>query len=159
MTMNAKDGVPVISATAIAAPASFALPAIELILKEFTQCPGRASLALNIRDLHVPFEAMISVPIETHVRPGEHRNQWRLRIRAAQNVGLYPAFEGLLTLLSADNKGSQLQLEGSYAPPMGSFGSAIDRTVFHGAAKASLDRFVRNIASRVATLSQWVQVV
>lgn len=154
--MNGSNSVKMGAATAIAVPATFALPALETILKEFTQHPGAASLALDIRQLHMPFEALISVPVDAHVTPGCGRNEWRLTICAANTPNLYPRFEGMLTLLSAARSGSQLQIDGCYSVPFGSFGHLVDLTVLRGAAEDSLRRFLRDVANKVATLSRWV---
>ena len=144
------------TATAIAAPAAFALPAVERILREFAD-PGSASLALNISELHLPFQAVISVPVKARVSAGCGRNEWRLRIQAAQHAQLYPVFEGALRLLRAGHT-SELHLEGAYAVPLGTLGRAIDATVLRGAAEASLQRFVREIAHRVAAISHWTHI-
>jgi len=148
-------GVGLTTVTAVAVPATFALPAIETILKEFER--GGACLALNMRELHIPFEAMISVPIEAQVGCGESRNEWRLRIRAAANVGLYPKFDGVLRLMPAGEGGSQLELEGTYVAPFGRLGRAIDVSLLQGAAQSSLHRFLCSIASRIAALCRWAQ--
>lgn len=155
--MKRRDGVRVSTATAITVPATFALPAIETILHEFAKHPGSASLALKIDQLHVPFQAMISVPVEACVSPGEGRNEWSLQIRAAANAHMYPTFEGVLTLVPAARTGSELQLNGTYLVPFGALGRAIDLTLLRGAAQSSLQRFVRDVANRIAMLSQWTQ--
>ncbi len=104
-----ESGLEVSTSAALCVPAHFALPALETILKEFAQAPGRASLALNVRQLHLPFEATICVAVHAQVVPGEARNQWQVHIRAAQNEAMYPEFHGLLTLMTAGDSGSQLK--------------------------------------------------
>lgn len=148
--------VPVTARTAISAPAAFTLPAVEAILREFRD-PARASLALNACELRVPFEAVISVPVQARIGPGEGRDEWSVRISAATLPMLYPAFEGCLRLLRA-GQGSELNLEGLYDVPFGAFGHARDRAVFREAAEASLERFLREIAHRVAALSRWSHI-
>ena len=123
-----------------------------MILKEFAQKPGRASLGLNVRQMHLPFQATICVAVDADVCPGEARNEWRLQIRAAP---LYPMFQGLLRLLPAEQSGAQLQIDGRYRVPFGALGRALDATVMRGAAESSLQRFVREIAYRVAALARW----
>jgi hypothetical protein len=139
--------------TAIPAPAAFTLPAVEAILHEFGD-PAHAALALNANQLGIPFEAVISVPVQARIRPGEGRDEWSVRICAAAHPALYPVFEGSLRLLRAA-QGSELNLDGLYDVPFGAFGRALDRTVFHSAAEASLRTFLREIAHKVATLSRW----
>lgn len=139
----------------MAIPAAFALPAIETILKEFSQRPGAASLALDVQQMHVPWEALITVPVRAHVTSAGSRNEWNLTICAASNSRMYPVFEGALKLLDAAAEGAQLQLEGVYVAPFGAIGRAIDVTLLRGIAESSLHRFVRDLANRVATLSHW----
>lgn len=137
-------------------PANFALPALETILKEFAQEPGRASLALNVRQLRLPFEATICVAVRAQVLPGHARNEWQLHIRAAQNHTMYPEFDGLLRLTTSGNSGSQLQLAGKYTVPFRALGRAINVTVLRGAARSSLERFVRELAYRVVAIVRWI---
>src|SRR5579884_1673560 len=106
--------------TAIPVPAAFTLPAVEAILREFGN-PAHASLALNAGQLGVPFQAIISVPIQPRIGPGDGRDEWCVRISAAKHPGLYPMFEGSLRLLRAA-QGSELSLEGAYDVPFGTFG-------------------------------------
>jgi len=152
--MKSKKGLQVGAATAIPVPTLFALPALETILKEFER-PGNASLALDLQRLHASLQAFISVPVDVAVWPGETRFEWRLRIRAASSPRLYPAFEGVLTLMPVGGSGSQLQLDGAYVPPFGAAGRTVDFTFLHGAAHTSLQRFVREIGNRALTLSRW----
>lgn len=136
-------------------PAHFALPAVETILNEFAQESGRASLALNVRQLRLPFQATIYVAVDARVLPGDAPNEWRIHICAARNPALYPTFDGVLTLVDAAAAGSVLQLEGEYDVPFGAVGRAIDVTLLRGAAISSLERFVREVAYRVAALARW----
>jgi hypothetical protein len=139
----------------MAAPAAFALPAVERILREFGD-PANASLALNVRDLGIPFQGLISVPVRAELRAGKARNEWNLRIAAANHTSLYPVFAGTLVLLRA-GQGSELRLDGVYEVPLEPLGRALDATVFHGAARSSLQRFLREISHRVVALLHWAQ--
>ena len=141
---------------AIGAPAAFALPAVERILREFAD-PGSASLALNISELHLPFQAVISVPVHACVAPHAGPNEWRRGNRAAERAQHNPQFDGMLSLERAVH-GSELHLEGRYTVPLGTLGRVIDATVLRGAAESSLQRFVREIAHRVAAISQWTHI-
>ena len=156
--MKSKNGVNVHTATAIRVPATFALAAIDTILEEFSQHEGHACLALDLQQMRAPFAATISVPIQARVTDGASRHEWNLKIRAASSIDVYPSFEGILKLLPAAENGSELQLDGQYVVPFGAIGRTIDLTFLRGAAQSSLERFVREIANRVAALSHWAQV-
>jgi hypothetical protein len=149
--------IPISVSAAVDVPAVFAFSAVERILEEFALNPADASLALNVRELHLPFEVLVSVPIRTNVRPGNSRNEWHVEIYPVSNPQLYPTFEGVLTLVPAARSGTQIELSGGYSVPFGMVGHAIDLTLFRGAAASSLRRFVREIAHRVAALSHWVE--
>ena len=157
--MREKDGIRVNASTAITVPANYALPAIDTILREFVKQPGNAALALNMREMHLPFEALISVPIEARVSAGENVNEWRVVIRAASRAEMYPVFSGCLTLISAAQMGSQIELCGMYTVPLGRLGRAIDLTILRGVAQATLQRFVRELGNRVHALAHWAQVI
>jgi hypothetical protein len=85
------------------------------------------------------------------------RGEWQLRICAASQPKLYPTFAGVLSLAPAGERSCELLLDGAYAVPLGVLGRAIDSTFLCGAAQASLERFVREIANRVATLARWAK--
>lgn len=156
--MSNKSGIPIHEATAIPVGAAAALPAVETLLDEFSQDPERASLALDMKTLHLPFQALISVPVQATVARAQKRGEWRLHIAAASKPQLYPAFDGTLTLLPAGLAGSQLKLDGSYVPPLGVVGRAVDFTFLHGAARSSLRRFLRDFSARIAALTRWAQI-
>lgn len=155
--MPAKTSFDVTASSAIALDTSFALAAVETILKGVCSETPQAALALNIPQLKVPLEAMISAPIELRVDSGDARNEWFLQLRAHSKPYLYPTFEGILTLIPAGDRGCQLQLRGEYVPPFGAIGRVIDATVLRGVAQSSLHRFVKDIAQRVAALAQWAR--
>lgn len=156
--MKNKEGVPISTTAAVTVPAAHALPALETILTELTKRPGSTSLALAMHEVHIPLQAMISVPVQAQVLPGKARNDWRLEIRAASKSPLYPTFAGNLTLSPASERSCELSLHGSYSVPLDGIGRAIDATLLRGAAQASIDRFVREIAHRAATLARWAKL-
>jgi hypothetical protein len=155
--MITKTGFRVTASAAIASDTTFALAAVETILKDISSKTPQAALALNIPQLRVPLEAMISVPIDLHVDWGNARNEWHLEICASSQPHLYPTFVGVLALIPAAECGCQLHLSGEYAPPFGAFGRAIDATVLRGVARSSLQHFVQDIAHRVAAIAQWAR--
>lgn len=157
---NSNRTIQVSTDIALNVPAAVALPALETILEEFKRCPAQAALALNMRDLHLPFEALVSVPIQMHIArlPSHGRNEWGIRICAAARPQLYPTFEGVLRLLLAGDRGSEVQLAGEYRVPLGPIGNALDATLFSGIAEQSLRRFVRDLTNRIAALARWAHL-
>jgi hypothetical protein len=60
---------------------------------------------------------------------------------------LFPRMEGDLILAALGPDLCQLTLRGSYRPPLGPIGRAIDRTILHRVAEASVRSFVERIAA------------
>jgi len=72
---------------------------------------------------------------------------------AKHRPGLFPTMQAVLAVYPLTATETQLELEGSYAPPLGLLGEAIDATIGHRVAAASVHRFVAQIASSLrATL-------
>lgn len=61
---------------------------------------------------------------------------------------LFPTFDGGLEL-SEDDGGTELQLAGSYEPPLGGLGRFADGLAGHRFVMASLERFVDDIGARL----------
>lgn len=147
--MNNNTGFKVDAGTAIRVPATFALPAVDAALKEISHAAGSVSLTLNVKDFRLPLEATVGVPIETHVRGERSRHEWQIEIRSASKAYMYPSFTGVMSVVQAGANGCELRLEGEYIVPFGGIGRAIDRVLFRGAARSSLQHFVHDIAASV----------
>lgn len=148
------------STAAVAVQAAVALTAPEKVLQELGQQSGRSALALNIRDVHISFETLISVPVRTDVKhiPGHGRNEWHIGIRAASTPHLYPVFAGDLGLVPVGGRACELEIAGAYRVPFGSLGRALDATLFSGIAEQTMRRFIRDIANRVVALLRWANL-
>lgn len=147
--MNNSTGFKVDAGTAIRVPAAFALPAVDAALKEISHAAGSVSLSLNVKEFRLPLKAAVGIPIEAHVRAERSHHEWQIEIRSASKAYMYPAFTGVLSVAQAGTTGCELRLEGEYIVPFGGIGRAIDRVLFRGAARSSLQHFVHDIAARV----------
>ena len=72
-----------------------------------------------------------------------------LEWEAADSPGLFPAMRAELKVYPLSFTETQVELSGSYDPPMGVLGSAVDRMLGHRLAEASVHRFVRAIVERL----------
>jgi hypothetical protein len=72
-----------------------------------------------------------------------------LEWHAADSPGLFPAMQADLKVYPLSFTETQVELSGSYDPPMGVLGDAVDRVVGHRLAEASVHRFVRAIVERL----------
>ena len=156
--MSSAQGVFISTATAIPVADAYALPALETVLTELEKHPGSTSLALNMQELHVPLQAMVSVPVQAQVLADDERHAWHVEIRAASRPQMYPTFNGALRLVSCGERACELRLQGRYQVPLGALGRVIDSTFLRGAVDASMQRFVRELADRVAMLARWAKL-
>ncbi len=65
---------------------------------------------------------------------------------AQQSPGLFPTAKLTLTAFALSSSETQLELDGTYEPPLGVVGKAIDAMLLHRIAEASVLRFVQDIA-------------
>lgn len=69
---------------------------------------------------------------------------------ATGTPGLFPRMEADLVIASLGPDLTQLSLRGTYKPPLGGLGRALDRTVLHRIAEASVKSFVDRVASLIS---------
>ena len=62
--------------------------------------------------------------------------------------GLFPVLDADLKL-APDGDGTMLRMTGSYRPPFGPLGQALDRAVLHQAAAATVRSFVTQVAAQI----------
>lgn len=63
---------------------------------------------------------------------------------------LFPVLDADIRLIPAGEHGSVLMMAGSYRPPFGSLGAALDRAVLHRVATATIRRFLSRLAAQIA---------
>ncbi len=114
-----------------------------------TAAPDRLTLDVQLADLHVCVAGEIRVPTDVSVAERPVRREFGLSIRATSNQGIFPRFEGTLSLNPVGQHASELWLQGRYEPPFGLIGVALDRTVLRHAAQRSLTSFLQRIADDV----------
>lgn len=112
-----------------------------------------AALSISLAGVEVSKDVAIEVG---EVREETHGNSELSRItsialgwRATDSPGLFPAMNGELRVYPLSFNETQVELVGSYDPPMGVLGSAVDAVVGHRVAEASVHRFVRAIVERL----------
>ena len=64
-------------------------------------------------------------------------------------TALFPRMDADLMLATLGPDASQLSLRGSYRPPMGAVGRALDRMLMHRVAESSVKGFVDRIAGSI----------
>jgi hypothetical protein len=74
----------------------------------------------------------------------------KLRWQAAKRPGMFPTMQATLSFYPLSPEETQLDFEGEYEPPLGLVGAGADAVVGHRIAEASVHRFLREIATRLA---------
>jgi hypothetical protein len=69
--------------------------------------------------------------------------------RAARLEALFPVLEADLQVAAVGPRRTQLSLNGRYQPPLGAVGRALDRTLLHRIAEATVRDFLERVAARV----------
>jgi hypothetical protein len=82
-------------------------------------------------------------------RSGEMETDVPIMWEATGTPGLFPTMEGDVVISSLGEDLTQLTFRGSYTPPLGSLGRAIDRTLMHHVAEASVKDFIDRIAASI----------
>ena len=76
--------------------------------------------------------------------------RWALRWEATGTGGaLFPVLDADISLVPAGGSSTVLTLTGSYRPPFGSLGAALDRAVLHRVAAATIRNFLTRVAARI----------
>ncbi len=66
-------------------------------------------------------------------------------------AGLFPVLDADIRLAPAGDGSCLLTLTGSYRPPLGPLGEALDRTLLHRVAAATIRRFLARLADQMVT--------
>jgi hypothetical protein len=129
------------------------------VLADATREAGARADAL-VATLHAPvsvFDIGAEVAIQIEGTPDERTEPGlgpitRVRFGWAPLRGqsILPTMEATLSIYALSPTETQLDLDGRYRPPLGAVGSALDALALHRVAEASVHRFLRDLANRVA---------
>ncbi|HJT37420.1 MAG TPA: hypothetical protein VJ818_03255 [Actinomycetota bacterium] len=86
---------------------------------------------------------------------GERETEIPISWRATGTPGLFPSMDAGIVIAALGPDLTHIALRGSYEPPLGSLGRALDRTLLHRIAEASVKSFLDRLA---ASLSSYVIV-
>jgi hypothetical protein len=78
-----------------------------------------------------------------------HEVRIALRWSAAEGHSFFPTMQAELTLYPLSSTETQLDLNGTYTPPFGALGAAIDALVGHRVAEACVHQFLVDVAEQL----------
>ena len=117
-----------------------------------------AAQALNDNSVQLrarlgPIEVSSHVDIEIGPAQEQLSSPWgypvttfALRWHATRDAGLFPSMQAKLLVYPHSQRHTQLELEGTYDPPLGPLGDALDALGAHTLAERSVQSFLRDIA-------------
>ena len=80
---------------------------------------------------------------------GDHQTTIPLAWEATGTPGLFPKLDADLVVAMIGPELCQIAMRGTYSPPLGPLGRALDRAVLHRVAEASVKSFVDRVAAAV----------
>jgi len=108
-----------------------------------------AELRVRVGALEIATDVEIQVTAVEDARSPDDRPATRLDLtwKSKRRPGLFPAMTGALWVYALAPREAQIEFIGTYDPPLGLLGEAIDAVAMHRIAEASVQRFVSDIAS------------
>ncbi len=73
----------------------------------------------------------------------------KLGWQAVRNTSLFPQLEGTLSAWPLSATETQIEIEGTYTPPLGAVGQALDALLLHRIAEAAVHRFVEDVVEQL----------
>jgi hypothetical protein len=112
-----------------------------------------SALRINLAGIEIGKEITIEVHgsyDSGHTASGAaHETRIELGWRAVGDASLFPVMKAELALYPLSSTETQLDLTGSYEPPLGLLGDAIDAVVGHRVAEASVHQFIVDVAEQL----------
>lgn len=105
-----------------------------------------AELHVDIAGLHIGSEIAIHLR-GSHEDPERPETRLLLEWESSQTPHLFPMMEAELAIYPLTSTETQLDFAGTYVPPLGVLGSAINAMVGHRVADASVHRFITDVAT------------
>lgn len=112
-----------------------------------------ATLRLNVGPVEVGVDVQLKIGAITDetTAVGDPRTRLDFTWQAAKSASFFPTMEATLSAYPLSPRETQLDLQGRYRPPLGTLGTAIDATVGHRVAEATLLRLLRDVRTAIIT--------
>jgi len=119
------------------------------VLRRATAAAATHAATLHVRlgGIDIGTDVAIQVDkIELADLYGRRATKLTLAWQAAHNPRRFPAMNATLAIFALSPTETQLEFQGTYQPPMGKLGEAIDAVAGHQLAEASVTRFIQEVA-------------
>ena len=116
-------------------------------LADLAQSGKKQTIPLRLEILHMTHNVVVHYA--PSVDPMHFDQPWKIHW-SPEGGGLYPDFDGQLCVRAGDDfTGCALELEGSYAPPLGAIGEAFDALAGKHIAESTAQTLLQSIAARM----------
>ncbi len=112
-----------------------------------------ATLRLNVGPAEVGVDVRLEITGITDevTAVGDPRTRLDFSWQATRSAGWFPTMEATLSAYPLSAQETQLDLHGRYRPPLGTLGTAVDATVGHRVAEATVLRLLRDLRTAIIT--------
>jgi hypothetical protein len=109
---------------------------------------AEVELRAKVGPLSIGQDVAISLGAITDGRTGSGDPVTKVAIewKSARQAGLFPTMRATLSIYPLSSRETQLELDGTYDPPLGLLGDALDAIALHKVAETSVAGFVRDVA-------------
>lgn len=110
-----------------------------------------STIRANVGPLEVGADVVVRIIAVEEDQEGRLGPATRLRLewQATAHPELFPTMRATFSAYALSPGETQIELSGSYVPPLGLVGAAFDKVVGHRIADAAVHRFVEEIAERL----------
>ena len=119
------------------------------VFRHATAATATQSAALHVRVAGIDIGTDVAIRIAS-IEPtrvyDKSATKLTLEWQAENHPGMFPAMKASLLIFPRSSTETQLELTGSYDPPLGKIGEAIDAAGLHQLEAASVTRFIQEIA-------------
>lgn len=119
-------------------------PFADAAYREGEELRDKMSVRLDNPSVAKTVQLLSGIPIR-----GDQQTTIPFAWEATGTPGLFPKLDADLVVSAVGPDLSQIAMRGTYAPPLGPLGRALDRAVLHRVAEASVKSFVDRVAHMV----------
>ena len=108
-----------------------------------------AELHVRVGAIDLAADVTIHIDKVTEARSPDDKPAMQVAFswRAERRPGLFPSMTGTIAAYALSPRETQLELVGTYDPPLGIVGEAIDAVAMHRIAEASVQRFISDVSA------------
>lgn len=112
---------------------------------------AHTALELDLGNLHLAKRVILDITDYTDLPGPIPLGRMTLRLEPEDHSAMFPVIDADLEVEPIDPSGTMVSLLGSYEPPLGALGAAVDRLVLHQMAELTLKGFFHDLLRGLVT--------